>query len=523
MTTTLIRGKYVVSLDNPPVIVDGAVLVRDDRIEAVGPYEQFATTPVDLRLGDAHSIVMPGFINGHWHTECYTSAGMSGTIFEFTNLFLGAGPAEVDAESLELLATYGLMDCLKGGQTAMIDAYYGKTGMKHFGAPEVLRAYDKLGLRVAFALSLRDQNTLVHQDDQAFLAQFGAQVAAEVMASPLGYAWDIDSVLRAYRELGDEWEGRDGRFHFILAPDWTPACSDQLLVRAKREAAERGAGLTIHVLETRSELYWNLKVNGEPAVWRLDRLGILGDDVSLGHFVWATDADLDVFCQSGAIAVNNPGSNLRLSSGISRVADILDRGGRVCFGTDGISSTEREDFFAELRLALLLQRRPNTFTPHRLDSLTVLRAAGDNGARAIGWPDQLGRLSPGKLADLLVLEGGRVFFPPGRHTGMDPLDVILDRADHTDLRHVLVGGRPVLVNGRVTGVSEKAVLDRLVELGEEVLYGPYLERTRAVELAGLLAAKAEAMYEAWYAEPILQPAYVYNAAIGPVPPPARGA
>lgn len=522
MSRTLVRGRYVVSLaDDAPVVQDGAVVVDGEQVVEVGSYAELRHHgPFDAELGDEHAVVMPGFINGHYHAECWTSPGMSGTIFELSNIFLGAGPSEVAEEGLELLATYGLVQALHGGQTGLVDAYYGKPGMADLGAQAVLRAYERTGQRVAFALSLRDQNTYVHQDDATFLAQFEPSVAAEMAASSLGYAWDVDRVLGVYEDLVERWEGRDGRLHMILAPDWTPACSDDLLRRARRTAAEHGAGLTIHVLETRSELYWNTVVNGRSAVRRLADLGVLGEDVSLGHFVWATDEDLDVFCGSGAVAVNNPGSNLRLSSGVARTADILDRGGRVCFGTDGISSTDREDFFAELRLALLLQRQPDVFSRHRLDSLQVLRAAGDNGSAALGWGERLGRLTPGRLADLLVLDGRRIFFPPGRHRGLDPLDVLLDRADHTDLRTVMVGGRVLLADGVVTSVDEDALLDRLAELGEEGLYGAYRDRGRVGELADLMVPPALAMYERWYDEPVV-PRSVVNAR-HPQNPSARG-
>ena len=78
----------------------------------------------------------------------------------------------------------------------------------------------------------------------------------------------------------------------------------------------------------------------------------------LEHFVWVTDDEIGIFADSGAVASNNPGSNLRLSSGSAGVRDILAAGGRIAFGTDGISFSDREDFFQELRLACYLQRIP---------------------------------------------------------------------------------------------------------------------------------------------------------------------
>jgi 5-methylthioadenosine/S-adenosylhomocysteine deaminase len=513
MKRTLVAGDLVVALGVEPTLTDAAIIVEGTEIVEVGPRAQLESHgPFDEVLGGDGFVVMPGFVNGHYHSECATGPGLIGTIFELSNLYLGSGCERHDEEALELLATYGLVQCLKGGQTATVDAFYGKPAMSLLGAEPILRAYERVGLRTAFAVSLRDQNLYVHEDDTSFLARVAPDLAEEIVASPLGYAWPVDEVMATVDTLAARWEGHAGRTHILLAPDWTPACSDELLVRARAKANELGTGLTIHVLETRSELMWNLRTSGRPAVQRLADLGVLGPDVSLSHFVWATDADLDVFVDSGAVAVSNAGSNLRLSSGICRVRDILERGGRLCFGTDGISFSDREDFFTELRLASYLQRQPDVFEQHRLDSAQVLRSAGENGARVIGEPGRVGRLAPGMLADVLVLRGDRIFFPPGRYDAVDPLDVLLDRADASDIDTVVVNGEVVLRQGRATRVDEDALVDRIRELADEGrLYPSSPSSERWLELANVLVPGAVGLYDSWYALPIPEPAAVYNA------------
>ena len=99
----------------------------------------------------------------------------------------------------------------------------------------------------------------------------------------------------------------------------------------------------------------------------------------------------------------------------------MDAGGRVGFGTDGISFSDRDDFFQELRLAAYLQRLPRTFEVGRLNSEAVFRAAAGNGARALGMSGRLGSLERGKEADLLVVRKERILFPPGRATRRPPV------------------------------------------------------------------------------------------------------
>jgi 5-methylthioadenosine/S-adenosylhomocysteine deaminase len=515
---TLVLGDPVVTLGDPAVIPDGALIVEGSRVVEVGTrVELEGRGPFDRTVGGPGHLVMPGFVNAHYHSECWTGPGLIGTIFELANLYLGAGPSSVDEEVLELLVTYGLIQAVKGGQTATVDAYYGKPGMDLFAAEPVLRAYDAVGMRTALALSLRDQNIYAHEADPAFLSRVSAAIAAEVRASPLGYAWPVADVLAAYDTLVRRWDGHDDRIRVILAPDWTPACSDELFRLCRAKADEYGTGITTHVLETRSELMWNVEVYGKPAMRRLADLGVLGPDVTVSHFVWATDEDIAILIDTGTNVSSNAGSNLRLSSGICRVRDILAGGGRICFGTDGISVSDREDFFAELRLAAYLQRQPDVWAEHRLDSLEILKAAGANGARALRAEDRVGRLAPGMDADLLCVRTGRLLFPPGRYAGTPILDVVLDRADAGDIDVVMVRGRTIVEGGRVLTVDEHRVEDRIRELAE-TMYQPTDESARWLALANELVPHAQSIYERWYSAPVTEPAAVYNARSAPTVP-----
>ncbi len=264
-----------------------------------------------------------------------------------------------------------------------------------------------------------------------------------------------------------------------------------------------------HVLETRSEMLFNLEAYGKPAVRRLADLGVLTPATVLEHFVWVTDSELAIFADSGAVASNNPGSNLRLSTGICRVRDIMDTGGRVAFGTDGISFSDRDDFFTELRLAAYLQRLPRDFGPGRLDSEQLLRAAAGHGAQALGMPSALGSLEPGKYADLLIVAKDRIFFPPGRYDGEPFLDVVLDRAESADIDTVMVGGRVLMEDGRVVVVDESVVRDRFAEATAERVYRPSAEVSRWAELGALVEPYLPDVYRPWYETPI-DPAYIYN-------------
>jgi len=203
----------------------------------------------------------------------------------------------------------------------------------------------------------------------------------------------------------------------------------------------------------------------------------------------------------------NPGSNLRLSTGICRARDIIKQGGNIVIGTDGISFSGREDFFQELRLASYLQRTPDEFEVGRLDSADLLRTIGENGARAMGWENRLGKIAPGYLADLLVLRKERIYFPHDRYLGTNVLDVLIDSAESQDIDSVVINGRTVMSRGTIQFVDEEALRAK-VEDAAERLYRVGAS-TQQTQLSARIDPYILDFYRDWY-DVEIKPAYLYN-------------
>ena len=510
MSRTLVLGDPLVVLGDasPGYIRDGALVIEGRRIVRVGRRQELERLgPFDRQIGSPGHAVLPGFINGHYHSGSVLSRGMPQYIFERANVHVHAMWNPVTEEDLYHAVLANVMNDVKGGQTGFVDLNYGRSGLPNFGYDAILQAYQDLGVRVALGVVTRDRNTLVHADDEAFLAMLPSDLAERVRASTMGYAWPVEEVFALYRDLVTRWDKRDGRIRVLLAPDWTPACSDELYVRNRQIADEFGTGIMTHVLETRSEMMYALDSDGKTAMRRLADLEVLGPDVSCSHFVWATDEDISILADTGAVAVNNPGSNLRLSTGIARVRDIMDRGGRVCFGTDNISFSDSGDFFQELRLAAYLQRTPVLLEVGRMDSETLLRAAAQNGARAIRFESELGSLGVGKEADLVVLSRDRLFWPEERYATTPPLDVILDRACSGDVAAVMVAGELVLADGQFTKVSETRVREHLADAALRLMGDD--PDPESVRLGWEVDPYVLDFYRSWARTPV-EPAAVYN-------------
>ena len=509
MPRYLVLGDPLVSLaDGTPVLGDGALIIEGKTIAALGRREELeGLGPFDRVLGSTDHLVMPGFINGHFHSTAPQAPGMFEFVFERANT--RASRHTVSEDDLRTVVLISAIKAIRGGQTGVVDFSYGVPSLPDFGNQAILEAYRAIGMRVALGMVTRDQNIYVHGDNDAFLASLPAGLAARVRDSTMGYAWPTDAVLDAYRRVHAQWDHYDDRVRVILAPDWTPACSDELYVRSRRLATECASGITTHVLETRSEMLFNLRAYGKTAMRRLADLGVLGPDVSCAHFVWAGDEDIQILADTGAVAVNNAGSNLRLSTGIARTRDILERGGNVAFGTDGISFSEHEDFFQELRLATYLQRIPGELGRGRLDSLSVLVSAARSGAQALCQPARLGSLATGKDADLLVIRKDRLFYPPGKYARTPPLDVLIDRANAADIDQVVVAGQVLLDDGVITTVDEDLVRASYEEAGRDRFWAATDAADSGRELAAAVDPYVLAFYRGWDQVPV-DPAYEYN-------------
>ena len=119
------------------------------------------------------------------------------------------------------------------------------------------------------------------------------------------------------------------------------------------------------------------------------------------HCVYTTEEDWAVMAAKNVAAVHNPWSNLKLGSGIAPVPAMLKAGVNVCLGTDGVSSHNSIDPFADLKLAAVLHNGVAR-NPMALTTRTALELATVNGAKALGR--NTGVIAPGKAADLILVD-----------------------------------------------------------------------------------------------------------------------
>jgi cytosine/adenosine deaminase-related metal-dependent hydrolase len=342
-----------------------------------------------------------------------------------------------------------------------------------------------------------DQNMLVYADAERLLAQLSESERAIALASGAPPPLTHDEYFALCAELFDaHHDAVNHTAHIQVSPAGGQWCSDALILRAVEFALARGTRVQMHMLETRFQRVYAEQTWGKSFIRHLDDIGALGPWLTLAHMVWVDPADLDVLAQRGVSVAHNPSSNLRLRSGIASFSALRRAGINVGIGLDGHGLDDDQDYLRELRLAwVLANMRDQLEAPaaEPLSAAAVLEAGSSNGARATLGDAPLGRLAPGNLADVVLIDLDAVPFDV--LVGAAVLDVaaaLLHLATRRHVRHVMVNGEWAVRDGRCTRVDERA-LER--ELRAQLRVAAQLRQT-------IRPAVVREFYAAWLEPPL---------------------
>ena len=313
---------------------------------------------------------------------------------------------------------------------------------------EVARAARDVGVRVGFAVAMRDRNPLVYGDSESVLAALPAAARAEIERrllrpplSPKDYVALVDDVAAA---------AAGPLFDVQYGPNGVQWCSEALLEMIAEASARTGRRVHMHLLETRYQRAFADANYPDGMVKHLDAIGLLSPRLSLAHCVWARPDELELLAERGVTLVNNNSSNLHLRSGMAPVARMVERGCRVALGIDGSALDEDDNSLRELRLAHLLHVGTGFTTA--VSRQQALRMAFGNGRFSVTNVDDGGALAAGAPADLLLLDWAALD-DDRLYADIDPLDLLFSRATARHIRELIVGGRTVVKDGAVLGID----------------------------------------------------------------------
>jgi 5-methylthioadenosine/S-adenosylhomocysteine deaminase len=217
-----------------------------------------------------------------------------------------------------------------------------------------------------------------------------------------------------------------------------------------------GVPFTTHASENQTEIEVVRERYGKTPVELLASYDLLDSGTVLAHCVKLDDREIEMLSTSGTSVAHCPESNLKLGSGIARIADMVEAGVNVCVGTDGTASNNDLDLWGEVRTAALLQKG--------LTTLQALEMATINGAKAYGIDRELGSLEPGKRADIAIVDFDKSHLTPC----YDVYAHLVYAVDRADVDTVLIDGRIHMENSEIITVDENAIKARVRAIGKEI-------------------------------------------------------
>ena len=264
---------------------------------------------------------------------------------------------------------------------------------------------------------------------------------------------DGDKKLEENIELYKNFNGKaDGRITVMFGPHAIYTCPPEFLKKVRDTAAKFGAEIHMHMNETQDEINECQKKYGKRPFEVVAETGLFDLGTLAAHCVWLSDAEIKIIHDKKIRMAHNPGSNMKLASGIAPVTKLLREGVTVALGTDGASSNNNLDMLEEIRLATLLAK-VETLDPLVVPAFEAVKLATENGAKAAGLQN-VGRLEKGYKADLVLFDMSGADWQPT----YNPVSLLAYSANSSSADTVIVDGKILMEKRELKTLDEEKII-----------------------------------------------------------------
>jgi len=426
----LLENATIVTMDGERRILrDSAVALTGSRIHWIGPQEQAAQFASRERLDLRGKVLIPGIINthGHWSMALYRGLVDDVPLEKWLDVVWEVERKYNSPENVATGAQLAIIEMLRGGTTCAHDMYWQYRSVTAASRAAGFRMVN--GPSFTEILGFEDQQNVTRDGSLEYIA--------------------------TYRD--------DPLVHLCVQAHSTYTTNQELLDHVRGLAEDNGLLFITHASESRAEVETVRARYGCSPIEVLDAAGLLGPRTLLAHCVHLTDAEIERLAETGTSVAHCPSSNLKLSSGIARVADMLRAGVNVTIGTDGPASNNDLDMFEEARLAALVQKGV-TGDPTVLPAEQAFAMITIDAARAFGLADRLGSIEVGKLADLAVVD----FTAPNLTPAYDLYSHLIYAVNAANVSDTIVNGRLMMRNRQVLCLDEEEVREKVNRVAGQV-------------------------------------------------------
>jgi len=419
------------------VLQDVDILCRDGVIAAMAPGLE---TQADEVLDCTHLLCYPGLVNTHHHLyQCFSRnlpQVQNMELFDWLKTLYEIWK-NLDHEVVRLSSMAAMGEMLKHGCTTCFDHHY----VFPAGAGDLIgaqfEAADALGIRMVCSRGSMD----LSKKDGGLPPDSVVQTVDEIMA-------DSRRLIETYHDPSP-----GSRRQIVLAPCSPFSVSGELLRQSAILARQYGVRLHTHLCETKDEERYTLERFGLRPFAYMETLGWVGKDVWYAHGIHFNDEELGRLAETGTGVAHCPASNMKLSSGVARIPEMLALGVPVGLALDGSASNDGNSLLEELRTAYLLHRL--TSGDRAPSGYELLKVATAGSARLLGRED-IGSLAVGKRADLFLVDSRRLELVGAC---MDPQNVLATVGLRGPVDYTVAEGAVVVRQGRLARLDEQQLAD----------------------------------------------------------------
>jgi len=425
LSSILINNAFIVTMNQERQVLQGGLLVENDRITAIGSIYQTADRVIDAQ----GQVLIPGLIQAHVHLCQTLFRGQADDMKLMDWLHTRIWPLEGahDPESVYYSALLGIGELFRGGTTSIIDM----ETVQH--TEHAFQAIADTGIRAISGKIMMD---------------CGPPSVGNLME-------DTSSSLQRSVDLLEKWHGAaGGRLLYAFTPRFAVSCSEDLLLQVRDLARQYNVAVHTHASENLDEIAIVQAERGMRNIVYLDNLGLTSNRLILAHCIWVDEEEIEILRRSGTKVVHCPSSNLKLGSGIAPIPKLLAHGVHVALGADGAPCNNNLDQFIEMRTASLIQKPLHG--PTAMPDWQTFELATLGGASAMGLEQQVGSLEVGKKADLAMVNLNNLHCAPLKYNNI--YSQLVYQAKSSDVTMTMVDGKIVFENNRLTTIDESDVL-----------------------------------------------------------------
>lgn len=373
-------------------------------------------------------LALPGLINTHTHVAMtlFRSYADDLALMDWLQNMIWPAEAHLDDDIVYWGSMLAFAEMIRGGTTAFCDMY--------MFMESCAKAAEKAGIRGNIARGLA------------------------------GVTSNGEKALEENIRLYQDWNNAcDGRIRVMLGPHAPYTCPPEYLKKVRDASEKYGIPIHIHLAETKGEVETCIEKFGITPIALMDQIGLFDRPTLAAHCVHVNEEDIQIMAEKHVCVAHNPGSNLKLASGIAPVPKMRSAGITVGLGTDGASSNNKLDMFAEMRLAALIHKAA-ALDPFAVKADEAMQMGTVDGAKCLGY-DDLGALDEGKLADIILIDRSGYHWKPR----FNSISLAVYAGNSMDVDTVIVNGR-LLMRGKELLTIDKEQLDFETERVTKKLY-----------------------------------------------------